>query len=338
MDLKNHRAVRTAASHAVLENPGQPKAVAGVYVAITIAVSLLSTLVMDFLDHQIAQTGGLANMGLRSILSTIQSILPALLAVGLMILQLGFHKASLDMSHRRAVTPRTLTQGARRFAPKIRATILQYGLYALLMILAMYGASFIFMSTPLSKQFYAVVDPLLADPDALYAAMAADSALFSQIALAILPALPVFALMTLGMCAPFFYSYRMVDYCVLSGLGARASMRESQRMMKGHRLELLKLDLSFWWFYLAHGLTTLILYGDVLLQYAGVTLPWNTTVAAYLFYGLSLAVEGVLYYCFMNRVGTAYATAFNILRPKTQPTQGVVLGNIFDLAKDHRES
>lgn len=335
MDLKNHRAVQTAATHAVLDNPGNPKAVAGVYVAITMGLSLLSTILMALLDKRISNTGGLANMGLRSILSTIQTILPMLLAFGLMVLQLGYRKAAMDITHHRAVTPRTLTRGAHRFGPMLRAVMLQYGLYTLLMLLAMYVASFIFMSTPLSNRFYTLVTPLLSDPESLYAAMYGDSQMFSQIATTLLPALPIFAVLALAVCAPFFYGYRMVGYCILSGLGARASMRASSRMMKGHRLELLKLDLSFWWFYLAHGLTTVILYGDVLLGMAGVTLPFSTTVVTYLFYGLSLLAEGVLYYFCMNRVETAYAMVYNLLRPKNPPTQGVVLGNIFDLAKDH---
>ena len=337
MDLKNHRAVRTAATHAVLDNPGNPKALIGVYVAITVGLSLLSTAIIALLDNRIAQTGGLANMGSRSILSTIRTILPMLLALALMVLQLGYRKAALNMARHRPVVPKTLTLGANRFGPMLRASILQYILYALLMILAMYVAAFIFMYTPLSSGFYEAATPLLSDPEALTEALNMDSDLFPQLAMTLLPAIPIFLVLALAICAPFFYGYRMVGYWVLNGLGARASMRASKQMMKGHRVELLKLDLSFWWFYLAHGLTTVILYGDVLLGMVGISLPFSASVIAYLFYGLSMLAEGLLFYFFLNRVETAYAIAFHILCPKNPPTQGVVLGNIFDLAKDHQE-
>ena len=334
MDLKNRKAVRTAAVHAVQENPGNPKGVAGVYVAVTIGMSLVSALLMALLDNRIAQTGGLANMGLRSILSTIQSILPVVQALVLILLQLGYQKAALEITRHRAVTPRTLLQGAPRFGAMIRAIFFQYILYMLLMVLAMYGAAFIFTSTPFSNDFYELV---MADTDALNTVLSVDSELFPQLVTTLLPAIPMFLGLALLICAPVFYGYRMVGYCILSGRGALMAMKESSRMMKGHKLDLFKLDCSFWWFYLAQGLTTVILYGDVLLNFLGVPLPWSATVSYYVFYVLSLLAEGLVYYCFLNRVETAYATAYNILRPKSQPTQGVVLGNIFDLAKDHNE-
>ena len=337
MDLKNRKAVRTAAVHAVQENPGNPRGVAGVYVAVTIGMSLLGALLMALLDNRIAQTGGLANMGLRSILSTIQSILPMVQALVLILLQLGYQKAALDITHRRAVTPRTLLQGAPRFGAMIRASLIQYFLYMILLMLAMYGAAFLFTSTPLSNDFYELMTPILSDAESLNAVLSGDSATFPQMAATLLPAIPMFLGLALLICAPVFYGYRMVGYCILSGRGARAAMRESSQMMKGHKLDLFKLDCSFWWFYLAQGLTTAILYGDVLLNFLGVPLPWSATVSYYVFYVLSLLAEGLVYYCFLNRVETAYATTFNILRPKPQPTQGAVLGNIFDLAKDHTE-
>ena len=337
MDLKNRKAVRAAAVQALDENPGRPKQVAGIYVAVTIGTSFLSMVLMALLDHRISQTGGLANMGLRSALSTVQTLLPVLQSLLLILLQLGYQKAALEITQHRAVNPRTLLQGAPRFATMIRALLLQYGLYTLLIILSMYGASFVFMSTPLSNSFYELMTPMMEDPDLLAEAMRSDPELLYKMVSSLLPALPIFLVMAMAICAPFFYGYRMVSYCILNGGRARASMRESARMMKGHRLELLKLDLSFWWFYLAQGISTVVLYGDVILDTVGVMLPWSADVTYYLFYGLSLVMEGLVYYCCLNRVEVAYATAYNILRPKAQPAQGAVLGNIFDLAKQHNE-
>ena len=73
----------------------------------------------------------------------------------------------------------------------------------------------------------------------------------------------------------------------------------------------------------------LLCYGDVLLPMAGVSLPWSDTVSYYLFYVLYLAAQFAVYYFLRNPAETAYAIAYDAIRPKEGQTGGAVLGSIF---------
>ena len=341
MDKNTRRSLRASVRTALAENPGDPRKTALVYIAITSLANLLVDILLTVLANKISQTGGLGNMGTRTILSTISSVLPIVQMILVLIIHLGYQKATMKVVRRQAVAPATLKDGLPALARLIRVTLLMGGLYLILAFLAMYGASFLFTLTPLSNAFYDVVMPLLSEGGDIYTLLASDPVLLAQVAGAMLPVFPIFALIFAMMAAPFYYGYRMVNYCLLDErrMGARRAMRESTRMMKGHRLSLLKMDLSFWWYFLAQGLIGCLLYHDTLLPIIGVTPPWPQMVSHYVFLVLYLVLAAVLCYFFMNRVETTYAAVYDHIRPKTAPTtKGVVLGNIFDLAKDYKEN
>jgi len=67
---------------------------------------------------------------------------------------------------------------------------------------------------------------------------------------------------------------------------------------------------------------------------AGISLPWSETVSYFLFYAVYLAMQFGLFWFFLNRVTAAYALTYDVICPKPAPSQGVVLGNIFDLARE----
>lgn len=340
MDIKNRRAVRYAASHALADNPGNPRMVVLIYTLIISVSALAVSALLTVLDNRIAGTGGLGNLGLRSILSTIRTILPLAHTIVLWGIQLGYQKATVRMARRQAAAPRNLVEGFSWFGPMLRSVLLKGALFFLLAMVAGYAASAIFLVTPLSNDFVSLITPLMTDSEALYNALYSDPVFYGQAFSALLPMMPIFLVLFLAAAAPFFYAYRMTNYCILEtrGKGALAALQESARMMKGRRLDLLKLDLGFWWFWLAQLLASVVLYGDVILEALDVALPWSATVSYYVFYVLSLAMEGVLYYFCLNRVETTYATVYDELRPRPQSSHGgAVLGNIFDLAKDYRE-
>lgn len=339
MDKHTRRSLRTSALTALAENPGNPRKTALVYIAVTSLASLLVDILLTLLADKISQTGGLGNMGTRTILSTISSILPIVQMILVLVIHLGYQKATMKVVRHQAAMPATLKEGLPALARLIRATLLMGGLYLILAIFAMYASSFIFTLTPLSNDFYDVAMPLLSEGGDIYTLLASDPTIFQRVSTSMIAIIPIFALIFAMMAAPFYYGYRMVNYCLLDDRrrGARRAMRESARMMKGHRLSLLKMDLSFWWYFLAQGLIGCLLYHDTLLPIIGVTLPWSEMASYYVFLVLYLVLSAVLCYFFMNRVETTYAAVYDHIRPKTEPTQGVVLGNIFDLAKDYKE-
>ena len=336
MDIRNRRELRREAGAAVAANPGDPRLTVLIYVAVTTLSSLLVSILSTVLDRQIAGTGGLANLGQQAILSTIQTAAPLILSLALMGLDLGRQGVCLRMARRVKTQPRDLLMGFPRFGALLRAMLLQGGLYLLLLIAAANVGSILFMLTPLSGDLYAMISEVAMDTDALYNALYNDPEFLEQMFSAVFPAYPIMLGLFLLVAVPFFYRYRMTNFCLLDnpGMGALAAMAESSRMTRGSRFQLFRLDLGFWWFWLGQLACGVLMYGDTILASLGVVLPWNPTACFYIFYISALVLEGILYYFVLNRVQTTYALAYEALRP--QPNQGgVVLGNIFDLAKNN---
>ena len=341
MDIRNRKGLRRAAADAVASNPGDPRYTLLVYVAVTALSSLLVAVLVTMLDQKIAGTGGLQYLSQQATLTTIRTAAPMILSLVLLALDLGRRAVSLKMARRIAVEPKDLLLGFPRFAALLRAMFLQGALYLLVLILAVNVGSIIFMLTPLSKDLYAIVMDLSMSSEELYEALYNDPAFLEQVFRAMLPAYPIALGLFLLVATPLFYRFRMTHFCLVDGYrkGALMSMGESLRMTKGKGFALFKLDLGFWWFYLGQLACSAILYGDVFLPKLGVELPWSTTASYFIFYIAGLIAETVLYYFTLNKVQTTYALAYESLRPQPQPSQGgVVLGNIFDLAREQKEN
>jgi len=150
---------------------------------------------------------------------------------------------------------------------------------------------------------------------------------------AMVPAFVICGLLILALGGPVFYSYRMVNYVIIDkpGMGALMALRESKRMMRHNRLQLLKLDLSLWWYYLATAAAMAVGYGDVLLPMLGVELPIPETVSFFGFYGLYLLASFAIVYFLRNRTEVCYALAYEAVKPEEKQDGGVVLGNIFQM-------
>ena len=104
------------------------------------------------------------------------------------------------------------------------------------------------------------------------------------------------------------------------------------------RTQLLQLDLGFWWFHLPRMILIAFSADRILTFLMGIPLPQDISAMYLASLAAALALLAVLDYFFLNRVETAHAMVYDSLRPEPQPAQGgVVLGNIFDLAKDYKE-
>ena len=92
-------------------------------------------------------------------------------------------------------------------------------------------------------------------------------------------------------------------------------------MTHGRRLDIFKLDLSFWWFYVLDGLTLALCYGDLILGLMGISLPISADVSYFLFYVLYLAAQLGLYVFARNRVECTYAAGYDALRRERTETE-----------------
>lgn len=321
MNIHNRREIRRAAAAALDARQAPMKKLLLVYLGIITMLSLAASGVSVLLSDRIADTGGLRNMGLRSVLSTAQTLLPLVQLVVLMGLQLGYNRAALDVARDKEVSCGHLFGGFRRFFPLLRAWLLQGLLYIAAGIASLYASIYLFLMLPVSAAFRDAVTPLIADASVISGTVQMTDELLAATAATIGPVMCIFAVLYLLLAIPIHYRYRMVMFRILDQNPPRAfaALRESKFLMYRNRINLLKLDLNFWWYYALQALASVIAYGDVLLPMLGVQLPMNTTVAYFLFLILSLGLQFVTFYFFMNRVSVTYAVFYGaLLRQQNQ--------------------
>lgn len=325
--LKGDAARRVAAS----ETSGN---VVLVYIGILTLTAALVTVINYCLGLQIDKTGGLSNMGLRSVLSTFQSVLPMLQSVLGMCLQIGYIAAMMRVSRRQYTSYHTLKLGFNRFWLLMRTTLLQILIYIAACVACSWVAAQIFMFTPSAASFTELIAPIMTE-GTLPLDIMLDDALYNQLVMAMLPMFAILAVLYAIIMVPLSYSFRMVNYIIVDkpAFPAGVILKESRRMMKGHRFRLLKLDLGLWWWYLLTVLITVVSYGDSLLPILGITLPIGADAAYFLFYILSLAAQFALFVFLRNRVEVTYVQFYDCIRPREQET-GVVLGNIFQMQEE----
>ena len=336
MNVKNTRAIRTAALEALAVHQN-PQRIPLVYAGISVALSLAVTIITHILSLQIDQMTGLANMGNRAIFSTVKTILPLAQLVFLMLWNQGYQMCALRLARRRYAESMDLKNGFSKFGAVLRTKLLTIVVYICLALVSMYLGIFIFMSLPVSDAFYEIMMPLLDTTTIMDTGIVIDEATLAAASATIWPAIAIVGVLFLLGSLPISYNFRMIPFCIAdnSQRSGLTILRESRAMMKGNRLSLFRLDLSFWWFFLLESLITVVAYLDLLLPMAGIVFPWSDTVSYYGFYILSLIGRIVLFRAYLNRVTVSHAVFYDTVRPET-PNQGVTLGNIFDLAREQQ--
>ena len=330
MDIRNTRQLKEF-SAGRLANAREGQKIVLYYSLITVAVSAVATGVSYVLSQQIAKTGGLGSMGVRSALTTAQTLLPIVQSVFLMCLTLGYLSAMLRIARGQYASPNGMRLGFDRFWVLLRCTLLKGLIFGGVAMASLYIAIMIYMMTPLSNSAVDILMPLV--KNAGTSGIALDDATYAQLMDATTPAMGIFGVLFLALAAPVFYRYRMADYLIIDrpATGALAALRDSRMMTKGSRWNLFRLDLSMWWYYAAVLVSAAIGYGDQLLPALGITLPFSDTVAYFLFFGVYLAATFAVYYFLRNRVEVTYALAYDSLRPQEPENKGAVLGNIFQM-------
>lgn len=330
MDIRNTRQLKEL-SAGRLANARDGQKIVLYYSLITVAVSAAATGVSYALSRQISETGGLGSMGVRSALTTAQTLLPIAQSVFLMCLTLGYLATMLRIARGQYASPNGMRLGFDRFWVLLRCTLLKGLIFGGVAVASLYVAMMIYMMTPLSDSAVDILMPLVKNAGA--SGIALDDATYARLMDATMPAMGIFGVLFLALAAPLFYRYRMTDYLIIDrpGAGALAALRDSRMMTKGSRWNLFRLDVSMWWYYAAVLASTAIGYGDQFLPALGITLPFSDTVAYFLFFGAYLAVIFVIYYFLRNRVEVTYALAYDSLHPREPENNGAVLGNIFQM-------
>ena len=332
MNLRNTREIKDFASRRLEESPSQ-KQIVTIYIGLALGLTALVTVLNHVLGLQIDNFGGLSNLGKRTMLSSVQSMLPLAQSILAMCLDVGYVAAMLRIARGMYTSPQTLRLGFDRFWVLLRCAIFKGLIFTGVMIGSMYLGIVIFLMTPLAEPVQELVAPLISQMTLLDSAVMIDDATYAQLVQSMLPCFAFGGVVLLILGGPIFYSFRMVNYIIIDkpGMGALMALRESKKMMRGHRLQLLKLDVSLWWYYLASAGALLVCYGDVLLPMLGVELPVPETVAFFGFYLLYMAASFCVHYFLRNKAEVSYALAYDAVKPEEKQSGGVVLGNIFQM-------
>lgn len=306
MNINDRRGLKVSARESLAGASYDPKKLILIHTGAMVALSLVLALVDYFLEREIGGTGGLSGVGIRSILETLRTVLMVGQTVALLFWQIGYVYAGLRISRGEPAEPASLLEGFRRFGPVLRLRLVLALLYTGVTMICVYAASIIFSLTPLAESLVAAYEA------------GTEEAIFGAMNEIMLPLLGIVLVLMLIIMVPYYYRLRLTEYALMDDprLGAMAAIRKSRAMMRGNRIKLLKLDLSFWWFYLCEMLVTVVAYGDYILPLFGYSLPWSDTVSYYVFLVLSYLCQLALYWWRGNEIRVTYAKFYEALLPE----------------------
>ncbi len=328
MNLKSPKSIQQEARAQVAKAPLLPRIMlifCGIIALICVAITVCRALV----DLRMESAGGLSNLGVRSMLSTISTLLPFVNTLGLMVLELGLAAAALRIARGQYVSENTLRMGIDRFFPMLRMMLLQVVLYLFIAVAVLNAAVTVFFLTPFSRSILELVGPIVeggTDAGAVMALMESDPGFIDNVLKAVVPMYVIFFLIYAVLVIPLTYRLRFAPYILVDDprAGAFRALMQSFAITKGHCMQIFRLDLSYWWY---HGLMALVFalsYGYLL------PTPLDGLTEVYVFYGLYLVSQLAVYYFFRPQVEVSSALIYEAVRPKPK-TDGVVLGNIFQM-------
>ena len=308
MEPKN---ISSATAEALRRSAYDPKKLALLHTGATMLFSLLVTALNFLLSQNMDAATGLAQMGNRAILGTIQSVLSLAGTLLLPFWQVGFLYAILKNLRTADGQPADLPEGFRRWGKIARLYILIFGITTLLIFLCAQLASVLISFTP----FWAT---MMADAQAILesAATSGQTTLTAEEMSALLPAMiPTIVIMLLLLAAigiPLFYRFRLAFFAIMDDApGARAALKCSGQLTRGYKRKLLRLDLHFWWYYLALVLFSAIAYGDVILPYMGVNLPVSADTLFFITYVIYIVLQTLFSWQFAAHVQSCYAMFYD---------------------------
>ncbi len=284
-----------------------------------VVLGLLVNALNFLLSHQIGSTGGLGGLGMRSMLQTVQtlvsyvsSLITPFWAAGLLFCFIGIVRGE-------QVGPGSMLQGFRRF-PKL----LSFSLFQALALIAVlfpvtYLASIVYMLSPMSSSFAEALTPMIESGALLTAGgtINLDAIPYDVLMRGTVPVIVLFLALFIPVTLFLSYTFHMGPYLIMtdSVRGGFHAMSASMRMMRGHRRDLFKLDLSYWWFYALEVLAMLILYADMILEMFHVALPFSPTVTFFVTLVLYGALELGLHYWKKAERDTAFVVAYERIAP-----------------------
>ena len=288
-----------------------PKKLVLLHTAVSLGATLLVTTIGFLLSREIAHTGGLGGMATRSLLTTLQSVLELAVMLLLPFWEIGVLQAALNWRKGENAGISSLTEGFRRFGSVFAVRFWSGALYIAVGFAVFYFSLFLFLMTPWANPLMAQFEPLLESGTPEQMRQMLTPELVSQMTGKMIPMFVIFGLLLAAVCIPLFYRMRFADFFVLEGHRGIQAIVGSFQLTRGNCLQVLKLDLHFWWFYLLQGFSVAVSYGDGILSAMGATLPFGPDGNFFLFYILGIVMQTVLFWQYNAERLTAYCLAFD---------------------------
>lgn len=322
MDIRNRKVLKQTAGQYLQSAAYSPKKLVLLHRGLIAVLSLVISLLSLALAEGIATTGGLSGIGTRNILQTAQMVLEIAQLILVPFWQIGILFAFLCIVRNRPAGPQQLLRGFQRFFPALRLMIIQTLLFTVIGFIIAYISSFftilvmpdlVEQLTPLAMEM--MQNPAM-DPTAMIEALPQESLMTMTIWM-----LSIFAVLY-GICAGFLsLEMRFANYLILDDpqMGAIQAIIHSFRFNHGNFWAMIRLDLSFWFYYVLQGLALSISMLQLFTPAFHLPIPEQvTSLLIYVVY--ALAVLGIDW-CFRPKVEATYALAYDILKTEKFPTK-----------------
>ena len=307
----SYTALRSEAREALRQARYSPRKLVLIHTGVTVAVSLILHVLTYLLDLGIAQTGGISGIENRVMLETVQSVLSVVSMVLLPFWEIGYLFTVLQLARRQDAMPGSLLAGFRHWGVVLRGFLLK----GLLMFAVLFVGSQIFFSlymvtpwgTPL-REMTMELSEAGADTATLM-----QNEEYMQLMMASIPFILGGALLLL---LPVAYVLRFTDYVLMDRpeLGATFALFSSFHLTRRNFVDLLKMDLHFWWYYLLEVLTVALSWAPLALELLGVELGADGNIITLVCYAVSLAAQMGLYAWAKNGVFATYVLAYEQIK------------------------
>ncbi len=277
-----------------------------------LAIATLALTLVDWLlsSQMTAAAGGLSGLDTQALLSTLRWVLQISQIVLTPFWAAGLTCWALLAVKGRSFRPADLLEGFRKWKSILSSGLMMGLQYLLRGFISLFLGSQLLIFTPLAIPLAKAASAMNENPDLDPAAALGD-----YYAPVMIDFFVVFSLVFLSTAAPVFYRYRLVNFLIMDeNMGGTRAIFTSRLLMQRRRLELCKLDLSFWWYYLLELLTAAVMLGSLILTALGICLPVDETV---LYWGgliLGAGLQLALHVWAKPKVWATYAAYYTQVR------------------------
>lgn len=290
-----------------------PRRLVLIHTAVSLGASLVLGLLNLLFSYLIAGTGGLSGMTTRSMLQTAQTMLELAVTVALPFWNISLTRAALCWARGESAEVPTLLEGFRRFRSVLGVKLLTGAVFLVVSMAISYLGTMLFMFTPFAGSLMEALDPIMQNAGALDPEALLSDEVMAQFGSAAVPLGIFLGVLFAAVAIPVWYRVRFADFAVMDGSRSLPSLLHSFRITKKKALEIFKIDLRFWWFYILQLLSVILCYGDTILGALGVILPMSEELAYVLFYAVGIVCQGILLWYCQAKVSTVYGLAYETL-------------------------